>query len=447
MTLFLTKSTKSSVPITFLKKPDLAALPPAQQAWLHSVGFTLTNDKPVLMPQGDGAVAAVYVAHPATFDTWTLARIVPSLPAGLSYYLTNSVTADVATKLCLGWALGSYDYAKAKPWPKLVWIDGADKTYVTATLDASTHGRDLINQPPNILTPTALAAAAKRVADAHGASYRLIRGEDLLEHNFPLVYAVGKASAEPPCLVDMRWGSKGKKITLVGKGVCFDSGGLDIKSSSTMKLMKKDMGGAAIVLAIAKILMRVNAPIQLRVLIPVVENAISANAMRVSDVYPSRKGINVEIGNTDAEGRLILADALTYAAEDKPDLIIDCATLTGAARVALGTEVPALFTNRDVLASKLMKIGQGQDDPLWHLPLWQGYRSQLTSRFADIHSTGESSFGGAIVAALFLNEFVPPTIPWVHVDVMAWNLREQAGRPIGGEVMGARALAAFILSF
>jgi leucyl aminopeptidase len=278
-----------------------------------------------------------------------------------------------------------------------------------------------------------------------GARHRVITGDALLAENYPTIHAVGRASSRPPCLIDLRWGAEtAPKVTLVGKGVCFDSGGLDLKPAAGMKLMKKDMGGAAIVLGLASALMAGGAPIRLRVLVPAVENVVSANAFKPLDIIRTRLGKTVEIGNTDAEGRLILCDALAEADAETPDLIIDCATLTGAARVALGPDLPALFCNDDKLADALLASGVAEADPLWRMPLWQPYRKLLDSKVADLNNVADSPFAGSVIAALYLQEFVAATTPWAHLDVMAWNGSARPGRPEGGEAMGLRALYALI---
>ncbi|MFN8694106.1 MAG: leucyl aminopeptidase family protein, partial [Holosporales bacterium] len=324
---------------------------------------------------------------------------------------------------------------------------GADTAWVETMSSAIFMGRDLINQPANELTPQTLAKAATDVANAHGAFFTLIEGAELLDAGYPLIHAVGKASAHPPCLIDFTWGDAAhRKVTLVGKGVTFDSGGLNIKPGSNMALMKKDMGGAAWVLALAQMIMALKLPIRLRVLIPAVENAVGGKAFRPGDILPSRKGITVEIGDTDAEGRLILADCLWEAAQEQPDLLIDAATLTGAQRVALGTDLPGFFTNRRDVAAGLMQASTAVHDPLWELPLFAAYRSQLDSKVADISNIGGGGYGGAITAALFLQEFVGDAVPWVHLDFMAWNLRDLPGRPVGGEVQGVRAIFKEILT-
>jgi leucyl aminopeptidase len=293
--------------------------------------------------------------------------------------------------------------------------------------------------------PTEFAAAAEKLASQYGAQFSQIVGEELLAQNYASIYTVGRASDDAPRLLDLRWGNAAHpKLILVGKGVCFDSGGLDIKPSSYMLLMKKDMAGGAHVLGLARMIMQAKLPINLRVLIPVVENVISGNAYRPGDIITSRKGLTIEVGNTDAEGRVILADALTEAVNDKPDLLIDISTLTGAARVALGTELPAIFSNNDVIVNKLIETGEKEQDVMWRLPLFGLYREYLTSQIADINNNSSESYGGAITAALFLKEFVPDDVPWLHFDMMAWNLRTRPGRPQGGEAMALRALFAYL---
>jgi leucyl aminopeptidase len=332
-----------------------------------------------------------------------------------------------------------------KRTPSLFWPKGADKGLVRRTAEAIFLARNLINTPASDLGPAELAAAARRVAGHYRAAISVIEGDDLVKRNYPLIHAVGRASPRAPRLIDLTWGdAKAPKVTLVGKGVCFDSGGLDLKTASGMLMMKKDMGGAATLLALATMIMDARLPVRLRLLIPAVENSVSGNAMRPLDVVRSRKGLTVEIGNTDAEGRLILADALAEADAEKPALLIDCATLTGAARVALGPELPALFSNDDGLAAEILAQGARVADPLWRLPLWRPYRSMLESKTADINNAPESGFAGSVTASLFLEEFVAPTTPWVHIDSFAWNHKSRPGRPEGGEALALRALYAMI---
>ena len=324
--------------------------------------------------------------------------------------------------------------------------DGVDGADLSRIVEAVTLARDLVNTPANDLGPSELEAAARALAARHGASVRAIVGEALLAENFPLIHAVGRAAAREPRLIDLRWGDPAApKVTLVGKGVTFDTGGLDIKPESGMLIMKKDMGGAAGVLALAHMAMDRGLKLRLRVLIPAVENAISGSAFRPLDVYGSRKGLTVEIGNTDAEGRLVLADALALADEEAPDLVIDLATLTGAARVALGPDLPPFYTDEDALAAELAACAAAENDPMWRMPLWQGYDvSMLESKVADVRNVGTGSFAGSVTAALFLKKFVAAAKRWTHIDVYAWTPAAKPARPEGGECQAARALYALL---
>jgi leucyl aminopeptidase len=346
----------------------------------------------------------------------------------------------------IGWGLGAYRFTRYKAperRPAELAVDRAALADVTATLDAIALVRDLVNTPAGDMLPTQLADAASALAAEFGARCTVTVGDDLIRHNHPTIHAVGRASADAPRLIDIVWGDpSAPKLTLVGKGVCFDTGGLDLKSSANMRLMKKDMGGAAYALGLARLVMANALPVRLRVLIPAVENAVSGNAFRPGDIIRTRKGTTVEIDNTDAEGRLVLCDALTIACEESPTTIVDFATLTGAARTALGTDVPALFCNDDALARDIEAAARRVADPVWRLPLHAPYRKMLDSRAADMANGSSSPYAGAIVAALFLQSFVTVGIPWAHFDVMAWNLTSQPGRPEGGEAMGLRAVYA-----
>ena len=305
--------------------------------------------------------------------------------------------------------------------------------------------RDLVNTPAEQMGPAELAAAARAMAELHGATFRQTVGDALLGAGFPAVHAVGRASTRAPRLIELNWGRpRDRKLTLVGKGVCFDSGGLDIKSAEGMRLMKKDMGGAAHVLGLAALVMALDLPVRLQVLIPAVDNAIAGNAYRPGDVIKTRSGLHIEIGNTDAEGRVILCDALAYGAEGQPELLIDMATLTGAARVALGPQLPALFSRNMALARELVDRGLALHDPLWHLPLWRDYHPAIESDIADIVDTGRNAMGGAINAANFLGDFVPAGIDWLHIDLSAWNDAARPGRPVGGEAQTLRTLLAYL---
>jgi leucyl aminopeptidase len=415
------------------------------QAWLASTEFRPDAGKVALVPGRDGRVARVVLGLGRGADPWAFAVLRERVPKGR--YLYEDLPAEHADAAALGWALAGYRYVRyrttlppEKSRPVLVWPAGCDRAAVQRTVDAITMGRDLINTPAADLGPAELAGAVETLAARHDATVSVIAGDALLAEGYPAIHAVGRAASRPPCLAQLWWGdARAPKLSLVGKGVCFDSGGLDLKSAEGMKLMKKDMGGAASVLALAHMIMDAKLPVRLRVLVPAVENAVSGDAFRPGDVLHTRKGITVEVGNTDAEGRLILCDALAEAAREQPDLLIDFATLTGAARVALGTELPALFANDDGLAHAVLAAGQRLQDPLWRMPLHRDYRRHLDSRIADINNIANIGQGGAITAALFLQEFVPEGQRWAHVDTMGWNSSTRPGRPSGGEVFGVRA--------
>ncbi len=428
-------------------KTWLAEQPPEIGAWVQSTGFAAKAGSVCPVPGKDGKIGRILCGRDEdTPDIWCIAALPERLPAG-DYVLDSG--ADPA-QAALGWMLGAYRFDRYKTAekakrPVLGLPDNIDRERLTATVEAAFLARDLINTPAEDMKPSDLAAAAIAVAERHGADIRVTVGADLLERNYPAIHAVGRAATDAPRLIDLTWGDPGRpKVTLVGKGVCFDSGGLGIKPAAGMKLMKKDMGGAATVLALAGMIMALGLPVRLRLLIPAVENAIAGNAYRPMDVIRTRKGLTVEIGHTDAEGRVILCDALAEAASEEPDLLLDVATLTGAARVALGTELPALFCNDDGLAQDILTHGAAADDPLWRLPLWQGYRKTIDGEAGDITNAPEGPFGGAITAALFLERFVGAAARWAHIDTMGWNMAARPGRPKGGEALALRALFAAI---
>ncbi|MEO1389467.1 MAG: leucyl aminopeptidase family protein [Cyanobacteria bacterium J06634_6] len=442
----------STIPLNFVDEDQVKREYVHQSVWLEMSGFTAKAGTYCLIPSKDGELERVLIGKPKAFDTWTLGKLAQTLPAQ-KYALADELPADITTKLCLGWALGQYRFTRYKQLadalPELAIPDHADQHYITAAAEATYLVRDLINTPARDMGPQQLAEAAQQLAERFNATFNVTVGEDLIEQNYPMVYAVGQANnhstSQAPRLVDIRWGdTDNPQVTLVGKGVCFDTGGLNMKSSAGMKLMKKDMGGAAQVLGLARMIMQLKLPISLRVLVPAVENSISGNATRPSDVLTARQGTTVEIGNTDAEGRLVLADALTEASSESPDLLIDCATLTGAARVAVGSEIAALFCNDDDTAQALLTAGEQQDDPLWRLPLHEPYRTMLDSKVADMNNISSTSYGGSITAALFLQAFTQQQKPWIHIDFMAYNTRSLPGRPEGGEAMGMRSLFALI---
>jgi leucyl aminopeptidase len=452
MAFSLIDETTGAVPITALRKSQLPAwLAKAaehERNWLTSIGFTADAGKHALVPGEAGNLARVLVGVGDVADVggtmWALAGLPEGLPEG-SYRLKTVPDGADPTRLALGWALATYAFtryhAKSRPAAALVWPEGADRGRVERLARAAFLARDLANTPAGDLGPEELAAEAVRVAKAAGARHRVIVGDDLLAENFPTIHAVGRASDRAPRLVDIVWGdSAAPKVTLVGKGVCFDTGGLDLKTASGMRLMKKDMAGAAIVLGLAQAIMDASLPVRLRVLLPMVENAVSGNAVHPMDIVRTRKGLTVEIGNTDAEGRLILCDALAEASTEKPELLIDMATLTGAARVALGPELAALFCNDEGLARGLLEAAEVEEDPMWRMPLWRPYRKMIDSKIADLNNVSESPHAGAVTAALYLQEFVEPGIPWAHLDVMAWNPQSRPGRPEGAEATALRAL-------
>ena len=397
------------------------------------------------MPASCSRIEPEEKADKDLFLPGTLAGV---LPAG-AYRFAN---APHDSKLAaLAFALGCYRFTRyRKQEEKAITLElpgNVDGDELSRIVDGVFLARDLINTPANDMGPAELEAAARALADRHGASVRSVVGDDLISENFPLIHAVGRAAARAPRLVDITWGDPGRpKVTLIGKGVCFDTGGLDIKPESGMLNMKKDMGGAACMLALAHMLMDRGAKLRLRVLIPAVENAISGSAFRPRDIYRSRKGLTVEIGNTDAEGRLVLADAIALADEEQPDLIADLATLTGAARVALGTEIPPFYTDDDALASALAACATSENDPLWRMPLWRPYDQLLESKVADVNNVSSGNFGGSITAALFLRRFVTAAKAWLHCDIYAWNQAAKPGRPEGAECQAARALYALLVS-
>ena len=385
---------------------------------------------------------AVDSADKAGQDPFLPGRLPGLLPQGI--YRFDNPTPDIRLA-ALAFALGSYQFARYRKaenrQARLEIPDGVDGDDLSRIVEGVFLARDLINTPANDMGPGDLEDAARLLAARHGAAIRTVVGDELLARNFPLIHAVGRASAGAPRLIDLNWGEPADpKVTLVGKGVCFDSGGLDIKPENAMLLMKKDMGGAASVLALAHMIMDRRLRIRLRVLIPAVENAISGNAFRPKDIYRSRKGLSVEIGNTDAEGRLILADALALADEDAPDLLVSMGTLTGAARVALGPDLPPLYSHDETLALAVMRHGMLENDPVWRLPLWAPYDSMLESKVADLGNIATGGFAGSIICSLFLNRFVTAAKTWLHFDIYGWTPSGKPGRPEGGECQAARAL-------
>jgi leucyl aminopeptidase len=430
----------------------LAKASNAQQTWVTAQGFTAKPGKAITFAANDGKIEfaiGVFGGH----AVWDGASIAANLPIGQWQFVghNSDLPYQSVESLALGWGLGQYRFHHYRTTPLapincLVIPTGVHARRLLGQLRGIYLCRDLINQPPNHMTPAALEAAMASLTKPYKAMLKTHSGKTL-ESGFPAIHTVGRSAEITPRLMDLRWGKTGPKITLIGKGITFDSGGLDLKPSKAMEMMKKDMGGAAIVLGLATALMASEVDIQLRVLVAAAENAVSDRSMRPLDIIDTRAGIKVEVGNTDAEGRLVLADAITHALEDKPDFMIDFATLTGAARVALGTELPALFCNDDQTATAILDAATVQQDPLWRLPLFDDYERHLDAGYSALSSTGLSNYGGAITAALFLRRFAGKTTNWAHIDVMAWNLASRAGRPKGGEAMGLRALYGFIESF
>jgi leucyl aminopeptidase len=448
--IFVTRGISNAIPIWFVTAatwPDIRErLDAATKAFAEGAGFEPKAGRHMLLPgkKGLGGVLFGLEGDGDLQDRFLPGRLAQLLPDGVYRFANEPHDAKLAA---LAVALGSYKFTRyRKSEPNDIKLDlpqSLDREELDSVVEGVTLARDLINTPANDLGPEELEAAARKVATLHGAKFSAIVGDDLLKKNFPLIHAVGRAAARAPRLLDFTWGNeKHPRITLVGKGVCFDTGGLDIKPESGMLNMKKDMGGAATALALAHMIMSRKLKVRLRVLIPAVENSIAGDSFRPRDVYTSRKGLTVEIGNTDAEGRLILADALTLADEDEPELIADFATLTGAARVALGPELPAFFTDDDALANELMAAGAAENDPVWRLPLWRPYESMLESKVADTNNIGGGQ-GGAITAALFMRRFVTAK-SWLHFDLFAWTPSAKPGRPEGGECQTARALYALL---
>lgn len=442
-----------AIPLIPIRKKDWESWLEGQKegirAWASATRFAAEAGRVRLVPGEDGAFQCVLFGLGDDVTMWDWAGLPAQLPER-TFYIDAQLSQDEAKRAALGWALGTYRYENYREiegtLATLIWPEGVHRDHVEQAALATFLVRDLINTPASDMGPQELADAAVGLAEEHGASTRIVVGDDLLKQKYPSIHAVGRASTREPRLIDLRWGDEAdRKITLVGKGVCFDSGGLDLKPAANMKLMKKDMGGAAQVLGVAKMVMAAKLPVRLRVLVPAVENAVSGNALRPLDIVETRKGLSVEIGNTDAEGRVILSDALADAVDEEPELIVDFATLTGAARVSLGTDLPALFSNDDAVADELLDRATQEEDPLWRMPLWKPYRKMIDSKVADINNAAASPYAGAITAALFLSEFVEKT-PWVHIDLMGWNVDSKPGRPEGGEAQGMRAVFALLES-
>ena len=423
------------------------------QTWLKSSGFSAKNGEVALLPDSNGELSGVLVINGAS-NLYALGKLPLTLPAG-TYQLSDEIALPVAERLALGWCLGAdrftrYTSAKAsKNAAQLVLPDAAACSRVLQLAAAVTGARALVNTPAQDLGPQQLSAFVADMAQRHSAIFSEVVGEELLAQNFPAIHAVGRASHRPPRLLELNWqhaqsDASTPLLVLVGKGVCFDTGGLDMKASDGMALMKKDMGGAAVAIMLAQLVMQFQLKVRLKLLVPAVENAVGPMSYRPGDVIATRSGQSVEIGNTDAEGRVVLCDALTYAVEAKPALILDFATLTGAARIALGPDLPATFCHDDELVQALILAGASVQDPLWRMPLWADYQRMIDSPIADINNAGSSRMAGAITAALYLDRFVPKAMPWVHIDTYCWNDTEQPGRPKGGACQGLRATFTYL---
>src|SRR3990167_4381113 len=450
---FTTDALQKAIPIVLVTQKQyptwLAEQPETIKSWLTAMQYRNDIGNICFIPDAHGHLAKVICSVSTHKNRWDVGHLALSLPEACYSFDNIDLESETYIAYALAFGLGAYQFTRYKKPVRQsaqLRISKNIASHLQQQINSIYLVRDLINTPTDDMGPSQFAAMAEKIAKEHQATCKQIVGEDLLRQNYASIYTVGRASDDAPRLLDLRWGNPAHaKVTLVGKGVCFDSGGLDIKPSAYMLLMKKDMAGGAHALGLARMIMEAKLPICLRVLIPVVENAISGNAYRPGDIIKSRKGLTIEVGNTDAEGRVILADALTEAVSEKPDLLIDLSTLTGAARIAVGTDLSAMFVNQDTLADDLLDHGNKQRDPMWRLPLFSSYREALNSPIADINNASPDSYAGAITAALFLKEFVPDHIPWAHFDIMAWNIKSRPGRPQGGEAMALRALFSYLV--
>ncbi len=438
-----TTDSANALPLHVMEREQFAAWRaqqgPALVAWLDAQHFNGSGGSVVLLPGEHGLAGAIVgVGDPG--DAYAYAHAPFALPEGSVWKLANALPANIETLLHLGWGLGSYRFARyRKPSRAPAQLVASPAAEVRDVITASLRVRDWVNTPTEDMGPQQLEDAARELAAAHGGQCEVITGDALLEQNFPAIHAVGRASHRAPRLIALRWGQAGRPhVALVGKGVCFDTGGLDIKPADGMRNMKKDMGGAAHALALAGLIMAQELPVQLTLLIAAVENAIGPDAFRPGEVIATRKGLSIEIDNTDAEGRLVLCDALTYASEQQPEIVLDFATLTGAARIALGPDLPALFSNNDSLAQQWLQAGETTRDPVWRMPLWRPYLRYLHSGIADLANAG-SRMAGSVTAALYLERFIAEGQAWAHLDVYAWNDGERPGRPAGGEALALRS--------
>jgi leucyl aminopeptidase len=456
---FMNSDSSSSIPLWLLYEDEVDGWRTAQTAftrqWLGEQSFKGEKHRVVLLPDATGALAGAICGlgkRQGEVALWHAAGLAERLPAR-QFHLAQQWSAGEATQIALGFAYGGYRFDRYRPnkheSARLTPAANADASFLANATEALRMARDWINTPAGDFGPAELSAAAQQVAQRHQATFKEYVGDELLAARFPAIHAVGRASSQAPRLLELNWAPAGGAalpcVTLVGKGVCFDSGGLDIKPSAGMALMKKDMGGAAVALGLGHLLMAAKLRARVRLLIPAVENAISGNAYRPGDVLQTRKGLTVEVGNTDAEGRLVLCDALALADADRPDLIIDFATLTGAARVALGPELPALFGSDERTVQDLVKAAAAEHDPLWPMPLWAGYDDELSSKIADLNNVASSGFAGAIFGALFLKRFVTESPRWLHLDLYAWNSKDRPGRSVGAEAHALRGTYRYLV--
>ncbi len=446
---FFTKKTTKSIAINPLNGKTLKAWVRKQDKftkdWVKTAGFKGNAEELLVVPNTKGNIKTVLFGISEETNLYTYAALPAKLPQHVAgYYINTRMNKDEATQYSIGWALGCYNFNKyksddKKEFAKLAMPDNANKKLVKSTVKATFMVRDLINTPANNMGPDELTAVARKLAKANKATTKVITGNDLLKKNYPAIYEVGKASPRKPRLIDIKWGNtKHLKVTLVGKGVCYDTGGLNLKPGNNMIYMKKDMGGAAQVLGLASMIMEHKLPIRLRLLLPVVENSVAGNSLRPSDIIKTRKGLSVEVGNTDAEGRLILADALTEASKEKPELVINIATLTGP---SLGQDFASMFSNDDKNTQKLLASSKKLYDPMINLPLWQPYKHALASTCADTNNVNSGfSASGVMAAALFLEKFVEKNTPWIHLDTVSWVFSPTKGRTAGGDALGMRAV-------
>ena len=451
---FVPAAEQPVVPLIPLHAKALSTWLSTQEArvkqWVCSSAFTANPETYCLIPAIDGQLQAVLVGMPDADDFWAFGDLPRRLPQGIYTIEAGTfLSSQQIFRASLAWGLGAYRFTEYgsgdSPTVQLLLSDAIDQGYLLDWVESIHRGRDWVNMPAGDMTPERLASTVESLAKDYSAKIQVIVGDKLLKANYPAIHAVGKGSAHAPRLVELNWGDKSAPLlVLVGKGVCFDSGGLNIKSSGGMRLMKKDMSGAAHALALGRMIMAQQLPVQLKILIPAVENAVDGHSYRPGDVIKTRAGIHVEIDNTDAEGRMVMCDALAAGAEAEPDMMIDFSTLTGAARVALGPDLPALFCNDEEVAAAVLSSAQKARDPLWRLPLYKDYFQYLKSDVADCVNSSSTGFAGAITAALYLQQFVPDTLPWMHFDLGGWNGRNRPGRPKGAEIFALRAVYSFL---